>query len=504
MSTPTSFTDLLAQQARIYADKPFLIDPLSDSSLTFQDFAAAARGVADQLQAHGLKRGDRVLLVFPNGAPSATSFLGVWLAGGVAVPVNPAGAARETAFLRENSGAGFVLAADPGGEIEGKLPGLVLQAKPAPGTALYRHTGGEAPGPVPPGLALILYTSGTTGLPKGVMLSEENLLAEAGNICLAHQLTPEDKALCLLPFYHINGLVVTLLTPLLVGLSVVLPPRFSASRFWDWVSHHRVRWFSAVPTIYSILLGKPFPRREDISELRFMRSASAALPPAILAAFEEQVGVPLIESYGISEGGSQITSNPLPPLPRKAGSVGIPFGNEIRVLLPDGNPAPQDRVGEVVVRGANIASGYFANPQETAKSFRAGWFHTGDLGCFDADGYLFLRGRAKELINRAGEMISPREIDDVLYLYPEVEMAAAVGVPHPLYGEEIVAFVRLREDRALKEAELQAFCRERLSAFKVPRRFYPLVDFPRGPSGKIQRLKLVDTYQRLPEKERLP
>jgi acyl-CoA synthetase (AMP-forming)/AMP-acid ligase II len=211
--------------------------------------------------------------------------------------------------------------------------------------------------------------------------------------------------------------------------------------------------------------------------------------------------VPLIESYGITEGGSQITSNPLPPRVRKPLSVGVPFGNEIRVLQKDGSPAPPGITGEVTVRGPNIAGAYYRNAEASAESFRGGWFFTGDLGFFDEEGYLFLQGRSKELINRAGEMISPREIDEVLYQIPGVELAAAVGVPHKLYGEEVVAFVKTREGESLAENTILSFLAERLIAFKTPKRIFYTDDFPKGPSGKIQRLKLVDRFLALPEED---
>lgn len=505
--------ELVELRAKEDGNRTFLSEP-EGKTLSFGELGRAVGDVSQNLKRLGLRKKDRVALAFHNGIGASVAFLSAVAGGGVAVPLNPESASREMEFLLKNSGARFLLAADSLGEaLEKKLPEGVkegvkvetIASGPVRMLLFALSSGGrdgEKEDDLPEDTALLLYTSGTTGAPKGVVLTHGNLIAECVNIQEAHQLTGEDKVLCLLPLHHVNGLVVTLLTPLFVGHEVVMPPRFSAHSFWRWAASHRVTWFSAVPTIYSILLS----RGEEAAEtcrLRFARSASSALPEAVLREFEERYGVPVIESYGISEGGSQITSNPLPPAPHKAGSVGIPFGSEIKIVLEDGSEAPPGIVGEVAVRGANIAGGYFKNPEATAAQFRDSWFFTGDLGRFDEDGYLFLQGRKKELINRAGEMISPREIDEVLYLCPGVELAAAVGVPHSLYGEEVVAFVRFREGAAFSEEDVKAFCRNRLSAFKIPRRIYPAEEFPRGPSGKIQRLRLVERYLNLPEAERL-
>ncbi|MDR2826136.1 MAG: AMP-binding protein [Deltaproteobacteria bacterium] len=513
MAPYTNFNELITLRAAEEGQRSFITEPESGRALSFAELEKDTKVLLSGLRERGFRPGDRVALIFHNSISASLALLSVIASGGVAVPINPANTAVELSFLLQNSGARFVFTSpDLALELEQKIAisdgnstlreGLVLYtARAFADAAGAREEKEEA---LPPDLALLLYTSGTTGVPKGVMLTQGNLLAECAHIRLAHRLTKEDKVLCLLPLYHINGLVVTLLTPLFTGLEVVMPLRFSAGRFWEWVRLHQPTWFSAVPTIYSILLSNPFPERAALRSLRFARSASSALPEAVLAEFERRTGVPLIESYGISEGGSQITSNPLPPELRKPGSVGLPFGNEVQVTGQDGRPVPPGVEGEVAVRGKNIAVAYFKNPEATRASFRKDWFFTGDLGSFDAQGYLFLRGRIKELINRAGEMISPREIDEVLFSYPGVELAAAVGVPHALYGEEVVAFVQMRAGEPLREKEIMAFCAEKLSAVKIPRRIYATDNFPKGPSGKIQRLKLRNIYLDFPESERVP
>jgi acyl-CoA synthetase (AMP-forming)/AMP-acid ligase II/NAD-dependent dihydropyrimidine dehydrogenase PreA subunit len=497
--------DLLKLRAVEDRDRVFLIEPDTRKEISFGELEEKTGAVLAALIRLGFRKGDRALCIFHNGIQAALAFLSITKGGGIAVPVNPASTGREFKMLLDHCGARWILAGDDtAADAAQRIAGLEQAGEPG-GLMLYRY----AP-EAPPGgddraysgkdcgdVALFLYTSGTTGVSKGVMLTHQNLLAECANIQQAHALTKNDKVLCLLPLYHINGLVVTLLTPLFVGFTVVMPPRFSAKSFWPWVQEQQVTWFSAVPTIYSILLSGAIPDPATFPDLRFARSASSALPEAVLREFEERTGTPLIESYGITEGGSQITSNPLPPRRRKAGSVGLPFGNEIRVVQKDGSPAPALVTGEVAVRGANIAWGYYQNGEAAKESFRDGWFFTGDLGFFDEEGYLFLKGRSKELINRAGEMISPREIDEILYQIPGVELAAAVGVPHPLYGEEVVAFLQIRQGAYLTEETVRQFCAERLISFKVPKQIFYIDDFPRGPSGKIQRLKLAARYAAL-------
>ena len=506
MTISQELAALIARRSSENAGETFVTEPDTGRSLTFGELAASCRNLQAALTPFGFSGDEPVLLLFHNGIPAAASLLGVMSGGGTALPANPDATASELEFLRSHSGARFALTANEMADgLRRKFPAGTRIETLTEDTALLRFPGEAKPSDVKEDKpALLLYTSGSTGVPKGVPLSARNLLAECANIAAAHRMTPGDKALCVLPLHHVNGLVITLLTPLFVGFEVVMPARFSASRFWDWVLRHRVSWFSAVPTIFAILLGNPIPDKGKLSFLRFSRSASAALPAAVLWEFERLTGVPLIESYGISEGGSQIFSNPLPPSRRKAGSVGLPFGNEARVVLPDGEDAPVGVVGEVIVRGDNIAARYFRNPDATRESFRDGWFFTGDLGQFDEEGYLFLQGRRKELINRAGEMISPREIDEVLHRFPGVELAAAVGVPDRLFGEEVVAFVKMRDKSLPPDAAMRAFCGESLSPFKIPRRIYGMDEFPKASNGKIQRSKLVDRYLSLPLEERLP
>ncbi len=440
-----SLGELLERQGNAFTERTFITAPETGISFTFGQYRQAVREFAAVLREEGVARGERVAVVLNNGLNAAVAIPGIMVGRGVAVPVNPQLKGQEMAWLVENSAAGLLVTDRRN---QGFLPAAIGQAAPIhiegnePDNPylLYRIAGraaepaNEAERIVPAwnDQALILYTSGTTGRPKGVPLTHGNLLTNAGQVERAHRLTPGDVALCVLPVYHINGFVVTLIAPLLSGASVVLPNKFSASRFWEWVRDHRVTWFSAVPTILSLLLSHDSPPREEIATLRFARSASAPLPVAVLEEFERRSGVPVIESYGMSEAAGQITSNPLPPLARKAGSAGIAVGNELAVKDEKGFFLPAGSVGEVVLRGENICGGYLDNPEANQEAFQDAWFHTGDLGYLDEEGYLFLTGRKKELINRAGEKISSREIEEIIYRLPEVEAAGVVGVPDPL------------------------------------------------------------------------
>jgi acyl-CoA synthetase (AMP-forming)/AMP-acid ligase II len=501
------FGDLIKMRAVEDTDRAFIIEPDTAESVSFGELADKITSVLLFFAQNGFQKGDRAVTFFHNGIQGGLAFLSVISGDGVAIPVNPASTPREFFFLLGHAGVKWILTSGDtslilsglcAGNPEQQTSTIQFLGSTVMGLYLYRCASPGDGDKLPKDLALLLYTSGTTGIPKGVMLTHRNLLAECANIKHAHELNKEDTVLCLLPLYHINGLVVTLLTPLFTGLTVIMPPKFSASIFWNWVQDKQVVWFSAVPTIYSILLKRDIPHPSTFPNLKFVRSASSAMPEAVLHEIERRLGVPLIDSYGITEGGSQITSNPLPPRARKPGSVGLPFGNEIRIVQGDGKEAPRGVKGEVAVRGANITQGYYKNEKANKESFHGGWFRTGDIGFFDDEGYLFLSGRLKELINRAGEMISPREIDEILYQIPGVELAAAVGVPHELYGEEIVAFVKTRETGIVSEERVLSFCAEQLIAFKVPKRIYFIDNFPQGPSGKIQRLKLIDRYLDLP------
>ncbi len=507
---PASLRELVELRGARDAERLFLTAPETGAVLTFGEYRTAVLELAAVLGGQGLERGSRVAVVLANGINAAVTLLGIIAAGGVAVPINPRLAEEEIARLLSHCGASLVITDRT---LQHALPDEVRNGQSCdhdgpeagnPSRILRLHgskdkdsQGRQNTLPSWDDTALILYTSGTTGHPKGVVLSHGNLLSNAGYVIDAHRLSDADTALCVLPLFHINGFVVTLLGPLLSGGMVIMPRTFSADHFWHWLHNYRASWFSAVPTILSILLSHPSPYGKGQTPLRFARSASAPLPVAVLEEFERRFGIPVIETYGISEAACQVAANPLPPLARKPGAAGIPVGNDLRVVDARGNARPAGENGEVVIRGANVFKGYLDNPSADRDAFREGWFRTGDLGFLDQDGYLFLTGRKKELINRAGEKISPREVEEVIHRLPEVEAVGVVGVPHRLYGEEVAAFITLRQGRRLDGEKVRQFCREHLADFKTPKTVFFIEELPKGPSGKVQRRRLIEVYQRI-------
>ena len=337
-----------------------------------------------------------------------------------------------------------------------------------------------------------MYTSGTTGVPKGVMLTQANLAANAQAISAEHALVPGDRVLAVLPLYHINAFAVTMLAPLAHGGSLAMPPKFSAGAFWPQALDTGCTWINVVPTMISYLLEGQAPPRERTQGIRFCRSASSALPPEHLRAFEQRFAIGVIETMGLTETVAPAFSNPLDASQRKLGSVGRASGGQARVVDAALQPVPDGTTGEIVIQGPHVMRGYYKNDKATAEAFTPdGWLRTGDLGHRDADGFFFVTGRIKELIIKGGENIAPREIDEALLQHPAVLEAAAVGIPDRHYGQEILACIVPREGMACTEADLRAFCLEKLGRYKTPGVFRFVTELPRGPSGKVQRLKLA-------------
>jgi long-chain acyl-CoA synthetase len=344
--------------------------------------------------------------------------------------------------------------------------------------------------------ALLMYTSGTTGKPKGVVLSHKSVVAGGEFTSRAHQLTAQDRVMCALPLYHINGQIVTTVAPLVHGGSVVMPHRFSASSYWETVVQHGCTWINVVPTIIAYLLNAPDPRAQglDISHIKFCRSASAPLAPELHRAFEEKFGISIIETFGMTETNAPCFTNPYDRSKRKIGSPGQPFGNEGKVVDPaTGRDLPAGAIGELMVRGDNVMKGYYKDPETTATTLQPdGWLHSGDLGYMDGDGFVFVTGRIKELIIKGGENIAPREIDEALLKHPAVLEAAAVGIPDIQYGQEIMACVVLKPGERCTPEELYEFSRTELGKFKTPKLIKLVESLPKGPSGKVQRLRLLE------------
>jgi acyl-CoA synthetase (AMP-forming)/AMP-acid ligase II len=457
------------------------------------------RAVASQLAVAGVRRGDRVGMALPNGLTTIVAFLAAATAG-TAAPLNPGYKEDEFKFYLEDTDAKVLLLPPDGAEearrAAGTVPILTI-AMDASGTVSLTPI---APGPpvTPPlidDVALILHTSGSTGRPKRVPLSHANLTISAQNVARSYALTKHDVSLCVMPLFHVHGLVASTLATLATGGTVVVPAKFSPLSFWRVARDYGVTWYSAVPTLHQLLLARVEPgaaKPAGADKLRFIRSCSASLPPQVMHDLEAAFGAPVLEAYGMTEAAHQMASNPLPPGDRLPGSVGR--GTDVRVGIMDehGKHLPVGERGEVVIQGPNVTRGYENNPDANASSFTDGWFRTGDQGVLDENGYLTLVGRLKELINRGGEKISPREIDEVLLAHPAVAEAVCFGVAHPTWGEEVAAAVVLRGTTT--EAELLAYCRERLADFKRPKQIHTTETIPRTATGKIQRRVVAQAF----------
>ena len=474
-------------------------------ALGFDDLRRQVTNTVATLRRLGIGRNDRVAIALPNGPGMATAFVSV-AAGATAAPLNPAFRGEEFEFYLRDLGAKALIAAagddSPAVAAADRLGVgvLRLQARPASPFGVFDLTGdpvgpaSAAGGAEVDDAALVLHTSGTTSRPKIVPLSHANVCASAANVAATLRLSPGDRCLNVMPLFHIHGLMAAVLASLSAGASVHCPPGFDALRFFAWLDEVRPTWYTAVPTMHQAILARA-GRNPDIvgrSTLRFVRSSSAALPSRVMAELEQVFGVPVIESYGMTEAAHQMASNPLPPGRRKPGSVGLPAGPEIAVLDESGAPLPAGVRGEVAIRGANVTAGYEANPEANAGAFVGGWFRTGDQGVLDEDGYLTITGRLKEIINRGGEKISPYEVDEVLMGHDAVAQAVTFAVAHDRLGEDVAAAVVPREGRSPTARELREFAAERLAPFKVPRTVVIVDEIPKGATGKLRRVGLAE------------
>jgi len=499
---------LIDRYATASPDKVFAVFPDSGFALSWHGLQQTCLKLYAYLDSLGVKPGDRIGMLTANGQSALELFLGCMYGGFTVATFNPVAGDAALRYVLDHSEVRILFADEANADTVAMISGeellslKVIHTKATEALTLPAADSGTVPfSPEPECDALLIYTSGTTGRPKGVIHSHASLLAGGANTAAAHHLTPEDRALCVLPLCHINGQVVTVMAPLLSGSSVVMPSRFRVSRFWDWVSAHCCTWFSAVPTIISYLLGAQEagadPGKDVLAHVRFGRSASAALPPAVHTAFVERFGIPLVETMGITETAAPILSNPLNPKAHRIGSPGRSCGNEVRIADVRNVVLDPDCEGEIQIRGHNVMKGYLKDPEKTRDAFTSdGWYRTGDLGQIDKDGYVFVTGRIKELIIKGGENIAPREIDDVLYQFPGVLEAAAVGISDNRYGEEVAACVVASPGNRIDVDALRAHCEKNLGAFKTPSEFHLMETLPKGPSGKIQRLKLVDEIQK--------
>jgi long-chain acyl-CoA synthetase len=507
-SIPNNLPELLEQRVKQSPDKHFLFSEADGRRFTYAEFSNAVERAARMLAASGIGKGHAVGLLMPNSAEYIIAYFACWQLGAVAGPINSLLKADEIAYVISDSEAKALLVDSdflPTIEsIRNALPSLRTVIQFDDESLATRDF--EADEGLPnsnlsninlDSEAIIIYTSGTTGKPKGCLLTHGNLIANARQISEWLGFTSEDRLLTIMPLFHMNAVSVTTMSALYAGGSTVVSAKFSASRFWRIISDYEVTSFGSVATMLSMLLSTypdGFPQGLKTDQLRFAMCGSAPVPAEILKSFEETFNCLVIEGYGLSESTCRSTFNP-PDERRRPGSCGMPIGNEMRVVNNDDQEVADGELGEIVLRGENILKGYYKNDEATAIAFRNGWFHTGDVGYRDTDGFFYIVDRKSDMIIRGGENIYPREIDEVLYQHPSVAAAATIGVADHLYGEEVAAFVVPKEGRAATEEELIAFCRERLADYKCPKTIKFVSEIPKGPTGKLLKRELRDSAE---------
>ncbi len=488
---------LSALLARGEPSRPAFVVPESGHVLTYAQLAARVETLAQRLAGVGVRRGDRVALTLPNGPDFVLLLLAITVLGAAAAPLNPAYTETEFAFFLADIAPRLFLipASRPAAAVAAAAattvfmvegaddgpPGLLAAGSPAAPQRSFEQGG-------PDDVAVVLHTSGTTSRPKQVPLRQRNLMASARTIAAHYRLSSADVSFCVMPLFHIHGLVGSAFAALSTGGAVIAPRRFTPHRFWPQAREHGATWLSAGPTLHQMILDKADAGGPPPA-LRFVRSCSSALSPALAERAERSYRVPMLEAYGMTEASHQMASNPLPPAARLPGSVGVPTGTEIAVADQQGTFLPGGHPGEVVIRGPGVMSGYVHNPEATAAAFFGDWFRTGDRGVL-RDGYLTLEGRLKEMIIRGGENIAPAEIEQVLMSHPAVHDAVCFGVEDDKYGELVAAAVTMAQDA--ETGDLIEHCRQQLAAFKVPARIHVVPEIPRTPTGKVQRRRVAE------------
>ena len=464
-------------------------------NINYQDFRDEVEKIAGLLAGYGVNKGSAVSIVLENSLDFMVDFLAVTRAGAIAAPLNPAYTVDEFKFFMEDADAKLVIvSAGATAAIEAanslSIPFLISSVNSDGKVALSHKDNNlsksiDPENPSPDDIALFLHTSGTTSRPKGVPLTHSNLMTSLNNIVKTYALTENDTALVVMPLFHVHGLIGVALSSLNSAGTIVIPPRFSASNFWQNQALTNATWYSAVPTIHQILLMRSDDDNAPTKSFRFIRSCSASLAPSVFTDLESRFGAPVLEAYGMTEASHQMSSNLLPPGSRAPGTVGIGTGVEISIMNEQGTLLDVGQKGEVVIKGKNVTHGYHNNPEANAEAFTNGWFRTGDQGVLSDERVLTLTGRLKELINRGGEKISPLEVDAALIKHPAIAEAVCFGVEDVKYGEIVQAAVVLSGESS--ESELRAFCSEQLADFKVPDRIYIVQELPRTATGKIQR-----------------
>jgi acyl-CoA synthetase (AMP-forming)/AMP-acid ligase II len=476
--------------------KPAIVSPDDGGELSYEALAAEIEDLAGRLASIGVERGDRVAFVLRNGPEVVLVLLAIMALGAAAAPLNPAYTKDEFVFYLGDLAPKALLV--PTGEFAAARsaapPSILLAELARDGLSVtVAANDREISSPArfepaePDDIGLLLHTSGTTSRPKQVPLRHRNLVASARSTAAHYALTDADVSYCAMPLFHVHGIVASVLSAFAGGGSVVVPRRLGPRAFWRQIGTHRVSWVSAGPTLHQMFLDKSEGERASAS-LRFVRSCSSALAPDLMGRAEDVYSAPMLEAYGMTEASHQMASNPLPPGRRIPGSVGVATGTEIRIVDAGGQELAVGGVGEVVIRGPGVTSGYLGNPEASTEAFFGDWFRTGDRGVLDSDGYLRLEGRLKEMILRGGENVSPYEVEEALLRHHAVGDAVCFGVEDAKYGEEVAAAVVLTGDA--EQRELLDHCRASLAAFKVPKALYIVESIPRTPTGKLQRKRV--------------
>ncbi|HOI72711.1 MAG TPA: long-chain fatty acid--CoA ligase [Syntrophales bacterium] len=498
--------DMIETQAARFGDKAVI--RFLDEDVTYRQLDERSSLIANGLRKLGIRKGDRVCLLMDNGPEFYYVYFGIIKLGAIAGPVNCWWQTGEIQYLLNDSGAAALFVDAPyrvhSDRVREETPALkhmIARGFEAEGYLSFDDllTGDSRLEEIPIGwddISTIVYTSGTTGNPKGVLLSHGNILTNSWQASKLADISEREVVMCFLPLFHVNGLVITGTAPMAVGAQIVLRKNFSASDFWDTVAQYRVNIFSGVPTVYQILLNTPGSEKVDVSSLRYGVCGAAPMPVEAIRRFEEMFNMIIVEGYGLTEGTAGATANPINGV-RKIGSIGIPFEeSEIRLVDDDDREVPQGEVGEITIRGGHVMKGYFNKPEETAQTLRGGWLHTGDMAYRDEDGYLFIVDRKKEMIIRGGENIYPKELEGILFTHPKILEASVVGVPDPIYGEEVMACVVVRPGETLGEEELRDWCRQNMASYKVPRYIDFRDSLPKNIIGKVLKKELRGVLQK--------
>ncbi len=497
--------EMISKQAQAMPDKVFMY--YKEITKTYRELDEISNRIGNGLLSLGIKKGDRVTMLIPNRPEFIYAWFGLMKIGAVMVPVNTLFKSDEIKYIINNSEATALITVgafqDVVAGIRTELPLLkyviVIEPKTTEGIIPFDQvvSGKQSPPEInvdANDYASFIYTSGTTGYPKGVIDTQNHYIANAHQIAEAAEFTEKDRAMLILPLFHCNAQVVTVMSPMYAGADFVLMEGFSPKDFLPAINKFKPTTFSGVPTVYAILNSLPEAEKYDLSSLRFVICGAAPMPVEVFNTFEKKYKAFILEGYGLSEATCASIINPLKGK-RKIGSIGKPINGQEASIMDDNNKElPQGKIGEICIKGDVVMVGYYKNPEATASTIKDGWLHTGDLGYIDDEGYFYIIGRKKELIIRGAENIYPKEIEEVLYKHPKVQEAAVVGIPDPKWGEDVFAFIVQKQGVQTSAEELTAFLKEKIADYKIPKHFIFKEVFPKTATGKIQKNRIVEQY----------